>query len=103
MTTLPQGIDIDENELAVTWADDHVGRYDLVALRRACSCAACTEFGRQGETIWPRTGAPDVLRVEEAELVGAWGLSLRWNDGHETGIYSWDVLRSLCECSTCSS
>ncbi|MBV8304163.1 MAG: DUF971 domain-containing protein, partial [Acidimicrobiia bacterium] len=34
------------------------------------------------------------LRAEGAELVGAWGVSLRWNDGHSTGIYAWDVLRA---------
>ena len=29
-----------------------------------------------------------------AELVGAWGMQIRWNDGHETGIYAWSMLRA---------
>jgi DUF971 family protein len=37
------------------------------------------------------------LRIEEAELVGAWGLSVTWNDGHATGIYPWDALRRWCD------
>nr|MBA2327462.1 DUF971 domain-containing protein [Actinomycetota bacterium] len=32
-------------------------------------------------------------RIEDAELIGAWGITLRWNDGHSTGIFSWDLLR----------
>jgi DUF971 family protein len=30
----------------------------------------------------------------DAKLVGAWGLMIRWNDGHETGIYAWSILRA---------
>jgi DUF971 family protein len=33
------------------------------------------------------------LRVEDAELVGAWGITFTWNDGHSTGIFSWALLR----------
>ena len=33
----------------------------------------------------------------DAELHGNWGLSIRWNDGHDTGIYSWDYLYDLGE------
>ena len=34
------------------------------------------------------------LRAEGAELVGAWGMQIHWNDGHETGIYAWSMLRA---------
>jgi len=40
---------------------------------------------------------PWSIGYEGAELVGAWGVSLRWNDGHSTGIYAWDVLRAWTE------
>jgi len=30
---------------------------------------------------------------DSAELVGAWGLSVTWNDGHSTGIYPFESLR----------
>lgn len=102
MTTPPQAVDVATDELWVTWTDDHIGRFDLVSLRRACSCAMCTEMREQGEEVWPRPGAPGVLRLEGAELMGAWGLNLRWNDGHETGVYEWDVLRSSCRCPLCA-
>ena len=34
------------------------------------------------------------ILAEGAELVGAWGLQIHWNDGHETGIYAWSMLRA---------
>jgi DUF971 family protein len=28
-------------------------------------------------------------------------LLIKWNDGHSTGIYSFDYLRSICPCPEC--
>jgi DUF971 family protein len=66
----------------------------LVELRTHCPCAGCRgqlEAGRAPWTPSPGRGQPRVL---DASLVGAWGLSVRWDDGHDTGIYSWDSLRA---------
>jgi len=41
------------------------------------------------------------LKPERAELVGRYALQIYWNDGHSTGIYSFDYLRSLCACPQC--
>ncbi len=30
-----------------------------------------------------------------AELVGQYGLRITWADGHDTGIYDYELLRSL--------
>ncbi len=38
---------------------------------------------------------PDMMIVERAELVGAYGLKIVWNDGHDTGIYDFALLREL--------
>ena len=34
------------------------------------------------------------LRIQTAQQVGNWGLNVGWNDGHPTGIYTWEVLRA---------
>ena len=47
----------------------------------------------RGEDSWPRPDSPLPLRVEHAELHGAWGLKLTWNDGHDTGIFPFELLR----------
>jgi DUF971 family protein len=33
------------------------------------------------------------LRIEDANLHGAWGLLIAWNDGHATGIFPFESLR----------
>jgi DUF971 family protein len=35
------------------------------------------------------------------ELVGSYGLRIRWSDGHDTGIYTFELLRKCCGCPRC--
>jgi DUF971 family protein len=95
-------VDVETDVLVVVWTDEHESRFELEELRRNCSCAECREARERGSAIWPRPGAPKTLNVTGAELAGAWGLSLRWNDGHDTGIYRWETLRSWCACELCN-
>jgi DUF971 family protein len=90
-------IDIDrERSVRITFDDGHVCTFGLEQLRVACPCATCRSWRDRGEPSWPRPGQDALLRIDDAELVGAWGLSLTWNDGHSTGIYPWDALREWC-------
>src|SRR5262249_32036316 len=83
----PATIDVDrEAAVTITFRDGHVARFELVELRQACPCARCRGLRDQGEPAWPRPGSPEPLRIEHAELHGAWGLTTTWNDGHATGI-----------------
>jgi ATP-binding protein involved in chromosome partitioning len=61
-------------------------------LRLACPCAACVEE-MSGRPILDPASVPQDIRVEALELVGAYGLRIRWSDGHGTGIYTFDSLR----------
>ncbi len=100
--TTPTVIDIArEAGVTVTWADGHVSRFGLDGLRAWCPCAQCRDVRAGGGVAWPQPGAPAALRVEGAEKVGNWGLNLEWNDGHGTGIYTWETLRSWCPCEEC--
>jgi DUF971 family protein len=79
--------------LVVTYGDGVVATFPVAELRAACPCAGCRSARERGDVAWPRAGQPATISVLDAELAGAWGISLRWSDGHDTGIYSWDVLR----------
>jgi DUF971 family protein len=70
-----------------------VSRFGLEELRVNCLCAQCRGLREQGLDAWPGEGAPAVLRIENAQEVGNWGLNFAWNDGHTTGIYTWEILR----------
>ena len=80
----------------ITWDDDHVGEYAQQYLRGYCPCALCQGHGAQRRFI----DVPGAT-LEEIRGVGNYAIELRWNDGHSTGIYTFDYLRSLCPCSSC--
>jgi DUF971 family protein len=89
-----QDITVDRaNGVTVVFADGATAVFDLVELRLNCPCAGCRGARDQGRTPWPEPGSPEPLAVTDAELHGAWGLGIEWNDGHRTGIYPWDALR----------
>ena len=43
-----------------------------------------------------QVGKKDVV-LTDVKAVGHYALQLIFDDGHDTGIYSWDYLRELCE------
>ncbi len=87
-------IEVRRNDaVEVTYADGVVATFPVADLRAACPCAGCRGSRERGESAWPQPGQPATIRIDDAELAGAWGLSVRWSDGHDTGIYAWSVLR----------
>lgn len=99
MTSVPPGItpsDIDiqrDQAVVITFEDGVVCEFPVEALRAGCPCATCRGMRERGDVVWPRPGTNPVISVRDAELSGAWGLSIDWSDGHSTGIYAWSVLR----------
>ncbi len=87
--------------LEITWNDDRVCQYPLSELREACPCVEC----RGGHEKMGREFEPDNLlslkparsySMESLELVGSYAMQPIWDDGHHTGIYTWEYLRRLC-------
>lgn len=96
----------DQGTLFLSWNDGHDGPVSLQTLRDACPCAGC-----QGESVLfrkyvpppPDVAAPGRYRLDSASPVGSYALKLVWGDGHGEGIYTWEHLRSLCECEGCEA
>jgi DUF971 family protein len=80
----------------ITWADGRVCRYHAPALRRECPCAQCVNEWSGERTLKPESIADDIEIVDLA-TVGRYALNFQWSDGHDTGIYSFQYLRELCE------
>ena len=92
----PTSIDVDrQHGVSFAWADGVTKQFGLEELRLRCPCADCRTRRERGEPSWPLPTSPQPLRIVDANLVGAWGLGVTWNDGHTTGIYSWQLLRAL--------
>lgn len=84
--------------IRITWDDGHVGEYPAEYLRGYCPCALCQGHGAERKYI----PVPDAT-VHEIRAVGNYAIEFRWHDGHATGIYTYDYLRSLCPCALCKS
>ena len=86
--------------LVVNWSHGHRGRHRVRDLRLACRCAQCVDEW-SGEVLLDDGSVPADVRPVTIEPVGLYGLSFRWSDGHETGIYTWETLAELCQCPAC--
>jgi len=82
--------------LRITWGDGRVCYYKAAALRRVCPCAQCVNEWTGQRTLKPEV-VSDELLISDLNLVGRYALNFRWSDGHETGIYSFQYLRDICE------
>jgi DUF971 family protein len=89
----------ESRELRVVWSDGHQAEYPYDYVRGFCPCAGCQGHGPSEIRYQPPTTEVEPWRIE---LVGNYGISIQWSDGHATGIYRFDFLREICPCSACS-
>ncbi|MCU0496904.1 MAG: DUF971 domain-containing protein [Anaerolineae bacterium] len=100
---IPTGITLNKTEhfLQITWNDGRVCQYPLSHLREACPCVEC----RGGHGFMGREYDPDDIlklvpkrsyQITDLQLVGNYAIQPLWDDGHSTGIYSWEYLSRIC-------
>lgn len=82
--------------MEIDFDDGHRGIYPHRILRGFCPCALCQ--GHQGPIVF-RPGREE--RLVGIDEVGDYAIRLTWQDGHGTGLYSFELLRALCSCSDC--
>ncbi|MBS1841228.1 MAG: DUF971 domain-containing protein [Acidobacteria bacterium] len=96
----------------ITWADGHASHFDFPYLRDQCPCATCNDERAKKDSLAeasPAFAASPALpmfkpkaRATAATQVGNYAIQISFSDGHSTGIYSYDHLRSICPCAECS-
>jgi DUF971 family protein len=112
----PEHIAISKSKgIEIDWKDGHHSSYGVEYLRDWCPCATCA--GSHGTTPRPKTTSAPAdpsdksaspfpmykprQKMVSIEPVGSYALRIMWNDGHNTGIYSYDHLRNICPCPDC--
>lgn len=106
----PEHIAISKSKgIKIDWTDGHHSEYTCAYLRDECPCATCT--GAHGTTPQKTDYAQPskelfqmykpVIRMSDVEAVGNYAVRIVWNDGHNTGIYSFEHLRRICPCNEC--
>ncbi len=93
---MPIAIEQETDALTITWSDNQKCHYAAADLRRQCPCAQCVNEWTGERTLRP-DAVSDVMTLVDTEIVGRYALSFKFGDGHETGIYSFRLLRELCE------
>lgn len=92
---MPQPVDValsrSQAQLTIEWDDGVVSRLPIAYLRGWCPCAACQGHGVVVEFHEAEAG----LGIELMAEAGAYALHLRFSDGHDSGIYTWDWLRKI--------
>ncbi len=94
----------DAEALTLEWADGAVHRVTWRELRDRCPCATCAQAPPPAKANTPgRWDLLPVLTLAETQPLRASGMrplgnyayAIGFSDGHNTGIYSLDFLRSL--------
>jgi DUF971 family protein len=105
----------------ITWNDGHTSHYDFAFLREKCPCAMCNdERNKKKDAESNRSAAtgsgPGAMlgmgpslpmfkpkpTARRATAMGNYAIQIEFSDGHSTGIYSFDLFRTLCPCDECA-
>jgi ATP-binding protein involved in chromosome partitioning len=92
--------------LDITWSDGEVQGLSSTTLRQLCPCAECKEKRGDSSHAKPLSPKKRALRIVESSIdeelrltqvwaVGNYAIGMRWGDGHDSGIYTFEYLRSL--------
>lgn len=93
-----------DNRLQIDWSDGSRRTYRIRDLRDACPCATCREKRSQpppDPLALPilKMVQTEPLTISAMEPLGNYAYSIRFSDGHDTGIFAFDLLRHLGEAS----
>ncbi|MEK6532743.1 MAG: DUF971 domain-containing protein [Nitrospirota bacterium] len=91
---------LEKGVLGIEWSDGHKGIYPVRVLRLHCPCAACVDEWTGVRRLKP-DDVPMFIMAQDIQPVGRYALQFSWSDGHDSGIYSYGLLRQLCQCDVC--
>lgn len=98
----PVSVDVQNSEqiLTIEWGDGHRTELGLFGLRKNCPCVACRgghdKMGRFEPELF-RVKPVRKYQITSAEAIGNHALKITWDDGHNSGMYRWDLLRHMDE------
>lgn len=91
----PTKIEVDNNTLTITWSDKSMSGIETLKLRKHCPCAVCTSQPDGSDEMKVRRFTEDKIKISSVSVVGNYALNIIWQDGHNTGIYEFQVLKYL--------
>lgn len=101
MNVIPTKLErLSDRELAIHWSDGQKRRYDVKDLRGACPCATCREKRKREQdqpAMLPVLTDAELqpLTIRGMKPVGNYAYAITFSDGHDTGIFTLELLRQL--------
>ena len=89
-------IALNDGAVTIKWTDGTVTTVSAKYLRVNCACAECVEEWTNRKLLDPATVSANI-QAEDYLMVGKYAVQFLWSDGHYTGIYPFDMLRSLAD------
>jgi DUF971 family protein len=80
--------------LEIGWQDGTVQEIGFKTLRSQCPCAGCVDELTGIRTLDVECIPADIAPAR-VELCGNYALKIDWNDGHSTGLYTWQRLAEI--------
>ena len=93
----PLSVKRDGDGLRIEWSDGVTTVAPFRALRAQCPCATCNEERKKPadpfRVLTPQEAAAGAPAPVAMTPVGYYAYQIKWNDGHDTGIYPLALLR----------
>jgi ATP-binding protein involved in chromosome partitioning len=90
------GLKKDGDHLLLRWQDGLAARISVRQLRLACPCAFCVNEVT-GERMLDPDSIPDSMALKDMQPVGHYAYRILFEDGHDTGLFTLETLRSIGE------
>lgn len=78
----------------IRWSNGEETVVPYVELRFHCRCAVCIDEWTR-ERRMTREQVRQDIRPLHVESVGRYAVKIDWNDGHRTGIYTFELLYAI--------
>jgi len=102
MPNIPVNIDLKKDRgLTIEWDDGTTSYFSIAYLRRMSPSADQRELRKEMErnplTVLPSRSlaSGSTIAATTADLVGNYAIRIEFSDGHRTGLFTWDYLRSI--------
>lgn len=91
---------VEDSALLIEWNDGQRRRYPFSYMRNHCPCATCRHENSEEATdpmqlpvLSPVELEP--IKIEKMSLAGNYAYRITFSDGHNTGLYTFELLREL--------
>ena len=91
----PKKINVKEKKtLYILWDNGAESTIPLKELRRNCPCANCVTERQKRKANYIPLYSTVQSTLKDIKVIGNYAIQLTWGDGHDEGIYSFELLAS---------